>query len=103
MPNSRNVSLDVTIMGREFRIACPENEREGLLRAVSFLDRKMREIRDTGKVIGIERVAIMAALNIAHDLLDNKEHGMDREDMHAKLSHINGLLDQALAPQDNLF
>ncbi len=103
MPNSRNVSLDVAIMGREFRIACPENEREGLLRAVGYLDRKMREIRDGGKVIGIERIAIMAALNIAHDLLDNRSQGLDPEAIHARLDRLHGLLDQALAPQDNLF
>jgi cell division protein ZapA len=81
MATSNNVSLDVAIMGREFRVACPEDEREGLLQAVSYLDRKMREIRDGGKVIGLERIAIMAALNITHDYLaarpaqpDTREH-----------------------------
>jgi cell division protein ZapA len=103
MPGTRNVSLDVTIMGREFRIACPENEREGLLRAVTYLDKKMREIRDAGKVIGVERIAIMAALNIAHDYLENHGHGPSREDLGAKLSHLQGLLDRALSQQDNLF
>ncbi len=103
MPGTRNTSLDVTIMGREFRIACPENERDGLLRAVSFLDKKMREIRDAGKVIGVERIAIMAALNIAHDLIENRGHGPSREDLEVKLTHLHKLLDQALSPQDNLF
>jgi cell division protein ZapA len=103
MPGTRNTSLDVTIMGREFRIACPENERDGLLRAVSFLDKKMREIRDAGKVIGVERIAIMAALNIAHDLIENRGQGPDREALEIKLAHLHNLLDQALSPQDNLF
>lgn len=103
MPGSRNVSLDVTIMGREFRIACPENEREGLLRAVGFLDKKMREIRDGGKVIGVERIAIMAALNIAHDFLENRGGTSHHEEIDAKLALLNGMLDQALARQDNLF
>lgn len=103
MPGTRNASLDVTIMGREFRIACPENEREGLLRAVSFLDKKMREIRDAGKVIGVERIAIMAALNIAHDLIADRGQGPSREDIDVKLTHLHNLLDQALSPQDNLF
>jgi cell division protein ZapA len=103
MPGSRNVSLDVTIMGREFRIACPENERDGLLRAVGFLDKKMREIRDSGKVIGVERIAIMAALNIAHDYLENRGSAPQREEIDAKLAVLNGMLDQALARQDNLF
>jgi cell division protein ZapA len=103
MPGTRNVSLDVTIMGREFRIACPEGERDGLLRAVGFLDRKMREIRDSGKVIGVERIAIMAALNIAHDLLENQDAGVNREEIAGKLSQLHGLLDHALSQQDNLF
>lgn len=104
MPAPRTVSLDVTIMGREFRISCPEAERASLLEAVSYLDRKMREIRDGGKIIGIERIAIMAALNIAHDLLNCREQGQpDSGEAQARLSRINGLLDQALAQQDNLF
>jgi cell division protein ZapA len=103
MAANRNVSLDVTIMGREFRIACPEAERDGLLRAVGFLDKRMREIRDAGKVIGVERIAIMAALNIAHDYLENQGQGANREELQAKLGQLHGMLDHALAQQDNLF
>ena len=51
------------------RIACSEEEKADLLKAVEYLDGKMREIRDAGKVIGVERIAIMAALNITHELL----------------------------------
>jgi cell division protein ZapA len=103
MPNPRNISLDVAIMGREFRIACPEDEKEGLLQAVSFLDRKMREIRETGKVIGLERIAIMAALNITHDYLSARPPAADEGAARAKLAHLHKLLDAALAQQDNLF
>ncbi|MGH6693188.1 MAG: cell division protein ZapA, partial [Gammaproteobacteria bacterium] len=56
-------ALQVTVMGREFRVACPENEHKELLEAVDYLNRKMDEIRDNGKVVGVERIAIMAALN----------------------------------------
>ncbi|MEW5788764.1 MAG: cell division protein ZapA [Pseudomonadota bacterium] len=100
---ANNVSLDVTIMGREFRVACPEDEREGLLRAVGYLDRKMREIRDSGKVIGLERIAIMAALNITHDFLAARPAEPDTREHRERLGRLIGLLDQALAPQDNLF
>lgn len=103
MATQTNVSLDVAIMGREFRVACPEEERESLLQAVSYLDRKMREIRDHGKVIGLERIAIMAALNITHDYLSSKPVDPDSHLHREKLARIGGLLDQALAPQDNLF
>ena len=97
-----NVSLDVAIMGREFRVACPEEEREGLLQAVSYLDRKMREIRDGGKVIGLERIAIMAALNITHDFLAAHPAQPDTKEHRERLDRLISLLDQAMAQQDNL-
>jgi cell division protein ZapA len=100
---ANNVSLDVAIMGREFRVACPEEEREGLLQAVSFLDRKMREIRDSGKVIGLERIAIMAAINITHDYLSSKPIEPDLREHRQRIEQMGKLLDQALASQDNLF
>jgi len=100
---ANNVSLDVAIMGREFRVACPEDEREGLLQAVSYLDRKMREIRDSGKVIGLERIAIMAAINITHDYLSSKPIAPDTREYRVRLDQMAKLLDQALASQDNLF
>ena len=103
MPANKSVSLDVTIMGREFRVSCPEDEKAGLLQAVVYLDKKMREIRDSGKVIGVERIAIMAALNIAHDYLSSENPMLDREQIRDKIGHIGNMLDQALAQQDNLF
>ena len=62
MTTGKNISLDVSILGREFRIACPEPERDRLLQSAVLLDRKMREIRDAGKVSSLERIAVMAAL-----------------------------------------
>lgn len=103
MPSTSSVSLDVTIMGREFRVSCPPKERDSLLQAVGYLDRKMREIRDSGKVIGVERIAIMAALNIAHDYLNNQPVPQDTAEVQQKIERIGGLLDEALAQQDNLF
>lgn len=103
MPPGKNVSLDVTIMGREFRVSCPESERQSLIEAAAFLDRKMREIRDGGKVIGVERIAIMAALNIAHDYLNATPVAPDMTEMQSRIERIGGLLDQALSQQDNLF
>jgi cell division protein ZapA (FtsZ GTPase activity inhibitor) len=62
------VTLDVSLLGREYKVACKESERGELLDAVALLDRRMREIRDTRKIAGSERIAVMAALNIAHEL-----------------------------------
>lgn len=95
--------IDVSIMGREFRVACPEDEQEELLAAVSYLDRKMREIRDSGKVIGVERIAIMAALNIAHELLTTRTGGFDIGDFKRRIGFMQELLDQAMLDQEKLF
>jgi cell division protein ZapA len=65
----RAVTLGVTLLGREYKVACKESERAELEDAVAFLDRRMREIRDGGKVAGTDRIAVMAALNIANELL----------------------------------
>ena len=62
-------TVSVTILDKEYLIACPEEERHDLIRSADYLDRKMREIRDAGKIIGSDRIAVMAALNISHELL----------------------------------
>src|SRR4051812_3699405 len=65
--------IDVTIFGRQYKVACNEDERAELAEAVAYLDRKMREIRERGKVAGVDRIAVMAALNIAHELLHERQ------------------------------
>lgn len=64
--------ITVIIMDKEYVVGCAEDEREALFASVEFLNNKLREQRDSGKVIGSERVAVMAALNIAHEYLDYK-------------------------------
>ena len=61
--------VSVSVLDKEFRIACPPQERDSLIRAARHLDGKMREIRHSGKVIGNDRVAVMAAINLTHELL----------------------------------
>jgi cell division protein ZapA len=96
--------LQISIMGREFRVACQENEQKGLLEAVDYLNRKMLEIRDHGKVIGIERIAIMAALNIAHEFLSTKVGGgFDIAEIKRRISDMEAVLDQAISDQSELF
>jgi cell division protein ZapA len=97
-------SLQVTIMGREFRVACPDEEQAGLLEAVDYLNRKMLDIRDGGKVIGLERIAIMAALNIAHELLTTKVGGgFDMGEIKRRMNRIETLIDQEMSEQTKLF
>ena len=96
--------LDVNIMGREFRIACREDEQTELLKAIEYLNAKMREIRDAGKVIGVERIAIMAALNIAHEFLSTRvEGGFDVSEFKRRIFDMQAVIDQAINGQDELF
>lgn len=64
--------VTVTIFDKEYVVGCPDDERESLLKAVDYLNAKMQDLRDGGKVIGTERIAVIAALNIAHEFLDYK-------------------------------
>jgi cell division protein ZapA len=96
--------LQINIMGREFRVACPENEQKGLLDAVEYLTKKMQEVRDNGKVIGLERIAIMTALNIAHEFLSTRVGGgFDIAEIKRRMSHMETVIDQALSEQNTLF
>lgn len=95
-------SIDVNIMGREFTVACTDEERAGLLEAVRFLDRKMHDIRDTGKVVGIDRIAIMAALNLSHELLHTKTGDIDIGDYKRRISAMQSQIDEAVASQTKL-
>ena len=95
--------LDVTILGRQFRVACAEDEKQGLLKAVDYLDRNMREIRDSGKVIGVERIAIMAALNLAHELLSMNVDGVDLGEVRRRIAEMRSMVDEVLTAQDDLF
>ena len=104
MSSQAKGGLDVSIMGREFRIACSEDEQKDLLKAVEYLNDKMREIRDAGKVIGVERVAIMAALNISHEYLSTRmEGGFDVGEFKRRIFSMQAVIDQALNGQDELF
>jgi cell division protein ZapA len=95
--------MDVTILGRQFRVACTEDEQQELRKAVSYLDGKMREIRDGGKVIGVERIAIMAALNMAHELMSVRVDGVDLGEVRRRITEMRAMIDEVLSAQDELF
>jgi cell division protein ZapA len=97
-------TLEIKLLDRELRVACPEEERGELLDAVAFLDKRMREIRDAGKIASIERIALMAALNITHELLGIKVgRGVDVADFKRRMDSMQAAIDAALAEQDTLF
>ena len=106
--NEHSTMLDVSILGREYRVACKESERDELMQAVQYLDRRMREIRDGGKIAGTERIAVMAALNITHELLGAKSGAgpanvFDSAGIQRRISSMQSAIDRAMAEQDKLF
>jgi cell division protein ZapA len=121
--SDRTVTLDVNILGRDYRIACKESERAELTQAVTFLDKRMREIRDHGKVSGPDRIAVMAALNITHELLRERsrharagaprddaapsrgaaEAAIDGASAQRRIREMGTAIDSLLASQEKLF
>jgi cell division protein ZapA len=73
MTHPDQARVSVRIMEKEYVVACPYDERSALLDAAEFLNARMRDIRETGKVVGLDRIAVMAALNLAHEFLKGKD------------------------------
>jgi cell division protein ZapA len=73
MSHQDQARVSVRIMDKEYVVACPYDERSALLDAAEFLNERMRDIRDSGKVVGLDRIAVMAALNLAHEFLRVKD------------------------------
>ena len=97
-------TVEVTLLGRTYRVACEEGERESLLEAVAYLDAKLNEIRKAGKVMGAERIAVMAALNVAHELLSMRlGAGFDLGKAKRRIHALESKIDAAIAKQENLF
>jgi len=71
--------VSVRILEKEYQVSCPLEERSALLDSAELLNGKMREIRDSGKVVGLDRIAVMAALNLAHEVLELRGSGESLE------------------------
>ncbi len=92
-----NKTVIVNILDKEYQIACPPEEREALHNAAAELDERMRNIRNTGSVIGLDRIAVMAALNLCHELqqiqgTSGGEMSLDKD----TLTRIQKKIDKAL-------
>ena len=100
----KNKALDISIMGRTYKVTCPDEEREALLQAVSYLDQKMNEIKASGRIGNNERIAVMAALNVAHELLAVRVGaGFDLGKAKRRIHALESKIDAAIAKQENLF
>lgn len=92
-------TLTVSILDKDYQISCPEDEESLLLSSARFLDEKMREAKESGATIGLERIAVMAALNITHELLqEGSEKGADGE----QLQRLTDKIALALGNQSQL-
>jgi|OpeIllAssembly_1097287.scaffolds.fasta_scaffold83342_1 cell division protein ZapA len=111
-------SVGVSLLGRDYRVVCADSERAELDEAVALLERRMREIRDASKVVGNERIAVMAALNLAHDLLrarhapaagerapadDTAAFAIDDTGARRRISAMRASIEEVLGGQDKLF
>jgi cell division protein ZapA len=97
---SEATPVAVTILDREFLIGCTAEERAGLIAAAGYLDGKMREVRGSSRTQGLDRIAVMAALNIAHELLQARQN--NESDSGALAQHLQAMrtkLDAALTPR----
>ena len=91
-------SLEVKIMGKAYHFACPQDERDELTESALYLDQKMREIRENGSVLGADKIAVMAALNLAHELSQVRNSTqLQSEDQQNQLNRIRDKIDLALA------
>ena len=113
LPGERSVQLDIRIMGREYKVACKEGERAELLDAVAFLDARMHQIKDGGKITGADRIAVMAALNLANELLRERKMppgpaargtagGVDGVEARRRIIAMQAAIDQTMAGQEKL-
>ena len=97
MSDDRITRVSVRVLDREYQVACPAEERSDLLDSAEYLDAKMREVRDTGKVVGLDRIAVISALNIANELIKLRRNGGTLDvDLGARLKGLRERVELAL-------
>jgi cell division protein ZapA len=97
MSEDRISRVSVRLLDREYQVACPADERSDLLDSAEYLDAKMREVRDSGKVVGLDRVAVISALNIANELIKLRRNGGSGDiDIGARLRGLRERVESAL-------
>jgi cell division protein ZapA len=89
--------VSVRLLDREYQVACPADERSDLLDSAEYLDAKMREVRDSGKVVGLDRIAVISALNLANELIKLRRNGSAVDsDLGARLRTLRERVETAL-------
>ncbi|KRP26738.1 MAG: hypothetical protein ABS22_02245 [SAR92 bacterium BACL16 MAG-120322-bin99] len=95
-----SISLKIRILDKEYQVNCKPEEREALELSAKLLDEKMEEIRRGSHIIGVERIAVMAALNLAHDLIRSEKNAASNSQTAQVLQSINSKLTDALSDLD---
>jgi cell division protein ZapA len=94
----------VTVLGREYMLACKPEEKADLLACAHYVDQKMTAIRDAGKIVGADRIAVLAALQITQELMTARAtDGSAVGEARRRIRDLNALADEILAPQEKLF
>ena len=96
MSQTKMETVSVSILSKDYQVSCPPEEKQALLQSAAYLDKKMREIRDGGKVIGLERIAVMTALNMSYELMQATQNSASSEGANEKLSVLTNKIDDAL-------
>ncbi|GGC09656.1 cell division protein ZapA [Marinobacterium zhoushanense] len=91
-------TVTVKLLDKEYTISCPDGAEAELLASADYLDAKMREIKTSGKIVGLERIAVMAALNMSHELIKNREQS--RQSVEMQLRRLGHKIDQSLERAD---
>lgn len=94
--NKHTKPVTVRILDKDYMVACPEGEQEALLASSRRVDREMRKVRDSGKVLGTDRIAVMVALNLAHELMSRQPNNETNSEMGTQLQQLQQRLDDVL-------
>ena len=94
-------TISVSLLDKEYQVACPPQEQEALLRAGRQLDKRLREVRDAGAIVGLERIAIMVALNLSYELMQVSENSASNTIDLNQLQALSDRVDKVLHEHNN--
>lgn len=89
-------SLTIKILEKEYRVSCPPDEKDGLIASADMLNKKLNEIKSKGSVIGTERIAVMAALNMSHELLNGRSLITEHDELNNRIENLSEKIDNGM-------
>ncbi len=89
-------SLTVSILEKEYRVACPPDEKDDLKASAELLNDRLDEIKASGSVLGTERIAVMAALNMSHEVVNGKQIKTEHADVDARIARLSERIEDSI-------